>query len=101
MRERGNQVPVPLFSTDYRSWRCSTAEQELRSRFLEEFLGGRAVTLCALHMGFNPRDLRPQGFDPRLELLDRHGIEVLLAKLHERIAWFVREKIVQIHKRNR
>ena len=52
-------------------------------------------------MGFNAGDLRLQGFDPRLKLLDRHGVEVLLAKLDERIAGLAWEKVVQIHERNR
>jgi hypothetical protein len=36
-----------------------------------------------------------------VKLLDRHGVEVLPAKLDERIAGLAGEKFVQIHEWNR
>ena len=48
-------------------------------------------------MRFDAGDLGFQGLDPRLELLDRDGIEVLPGKLRQRIAGLAREKIVEVH----
>ena len=59
------------------------------------------MALRPLHMGLDPRDLNLERFDPRVELLDRHGIKVLLGKLNERVARLAREKLIQIHAQNR
>lgn len=53
--------------------------------------------LGAAHVRLDARDLGPERGDPRVELVDRHRIEVLLGKLDQRIARFAREKFVQIH----
>jgi NADPH:quinone reductase len=50
-----------------------------------------------LHVRFDARDLDPQRLDPRLQLLDRHGVEVLLCKRDERVVGLVREELFQIH----
>lgn len=53
--------------------------------------------LGALHVGFDAGDLGLEAFDPRLQLLDRHGVEVLLCKSDERVVGLAWEKVVQIH----
>lgn len=55
------------------------------------------MILRTLHMGLDALDLRFQGLDPRLQLLDRHGIEVLLCKGDEGIVGLAREEVFQIH----
>ena len=59
------------------------------------------MRLRPLHVGFDAGDLGLQGLDPRLQLLDRHGVEVLLAKLDQRIAGLAREEVIEVHPRNR
>ena len=51
----------------------------------------------SIHVNFDARDLRLQAFDACLKLLDRHRVEVLLAKLDERIARLTGEQVVQVH----
>jgi len=56
------------------------------------------MRLHLLHVRFDARDFRLQDCDPFMQLLDRHRVEVLLAKLDQgipRLAW---EEIVQIHR---
>ena len=65
--------------------------------FFEEIFGGGAVRLRAIHMRFDPRDFRLEALDACLELLDRHRVEVLLRKLHERVAGLAGEQVVQVH----
>ena len=57
------------------------------------------MSLRALHVRLNPRDLRLQGLDPLLELRDRHRIEVLLAECDERVIRLAREKFLEVHSR--
>ena len=59
------------------------------------------MRLRPLHVCFDAGDLCLERFDPRLKLLDRHGIEVLLAELHQRIAWLAGEEVFQVHGPNR
>jgi len=59
------------------------------------------MILSALHMHFDAVDLRFQRLDPRLQFLDRHGIEVLLCKGDEWIVGLAWEKVFQIHAWNR
>jgi NADPH2:quinone reductase len=54
----------------------------------------RSLYLCA-----DPRDLRFQGRDAGVELLDRQRIEILPGQLHQRIVGLAREKLVQVHAR--
>ena len=49
------------------------------------------------HMGLDPRDFRLEAFNAGLKLLDRHWVEVLLRKLHERIAGLAGEQVFQVH----
>lgn len=55
------------------------------------------MILRTLRMRFYAVDLRFQRLDPLLQLLDRHGVEVLLCKGDERIVGFAREEVFQIH----
>ena len=55
------------------------------------------MSLRALHMRFDPRDLRLKRLDPLLELFDRQRIEVLPAKLGQRILRLVGEEFIKIH----
>jgi NADPH2:quinone reductase len=48
-------------------------------------------------MRFDAGDFRHQPFDPFLQLVDRHRVEVLFAKSHQRIVGFAREEIFQVH----
>ena len=49
-------------------------------------------------MGFDPIDLGPECFNARAQFLNRHGVEVLLSKLHERVTRLIWEEVVQIHR---
>lgn len=59
------------------------------------------MVLGTLRMRFDARDLGLERLDPRLELLDRHRIEVLLCKRNEWIVGLAGEEVFQIHDRNR
>jgi hypothetical protein len=59
------------------------------------------VILRTLHVRLYPVDLNPERFDPRLQLLDRHGVEILLCKGDKRIVGLARKQVVQIHGWNR
>jgi len=50
-------------------------------------------------MSFHPGDLNLEAFDPGLKLLDRHWIQVLLAKLNQRVAGLARKEFVEVHVR--
>src|SRR5215204_4059363 len=88
MRERGNQVPAPRFSTDI-------AEA---LGLLEQLVGCRAVRGDPLDVSFDPGNLGLKRFDPLVELLDANGVEVLPAKLDQRVAGFRRKEIVEVHR---
>jgi len=72
-----------------------------RSWLLEDFFGGGAMRLRALHVRLHAGDLGPQGLDSSLQLLDRHGIQVLTPKLHQGVAGLAREQIIEVHRVNR
>lgn len=57
------------------------------------------MILRTLHMRLDAVDLGLQRLNSRLQLLDRHGVEVLLCKGDERIVGLAREKVFQIHGR--
>jgi len=59
------------------------------------------MRLGALHVRFDACDLRLQRFDALFQLLDRHRIKVLAAKLDEGIAGLAWEEIFQVHGANR
>jgi hypothetical protein len=68
-----------------------------RSRLFEQLFGGRAVGLNPLHVRFDPRDLGLECLDPVLELIDRHGIEVLLREGNQRVVRLAWEELVEVH----
>ncbi len=68
---------------------------------LEQLFRRGAMLGRAVHVRIDSRDFRLQRFDPRVELLDRHRVEVLAAERDERIVRLAREKIVEIHERSR
>jgi hypothetical protein len=53
--------------------------------------------LRALHVCLDTRDLGLQPLYPLLQLLDRHGVKVLLGELDERVAGLAREEIFEVH----
>lgn len=55
------------------------------------------MSLRPSHVSLDPGDLGLQGLDTSMELLDRHGIEILLGKLHQWVARLAREKLLEIH----
>jgi len=55
------------------------------------------MRLRPAYMRFHPRDFLFQSLDPRLQLVDRERVEVLLAKLGQRVLGLVRKQFVQIH----
>ncbi len=59
------------------------------------------MVLRALHVRFDPGDLGFERFDARLQLLDRHGVQILLCKSNDGIVGIAREEVVQIHVMNR
>lgn len=64
---------------------------------LEKLIRSGTVNLRPLHMRIDSGDLRLQRLDPRLQLLDRHWIEVLFLQLLERIARLAWEEVVEVH----
>ena len=59
------------------------------------------MRLGALHMRFDACNLSLQRLDALVQLLDRHRVEVLPAKLDEWVAGLAWEEIFQVHGRNR
>ena len=59
------------------------------------------MNLGTLHVRFNPADFSLQRFDAGAKLVHRHWIEILLAKLDQRIARLAGEEVFQVHGRNR
>lgn len=55
------------------------------------------MILRTLHMRLDAVDLRFQRLYPRQQLLDRHGVEVLLCKSDEWIVGLAWEEVFQIH----
>jgi putative PIG3 family NAD(P)H quinone oxidoreductase len=55
------------------------------------------MTLGALHVRFDTGDLGLERFNPRLELFDGDGVQVLLCKSDERIVRLAWEEFVQVH----
>lgn len=55
------------------------------------------MVLRLLHVRLDARDLRFQGFDPGIELLDRHRVEVLLLQRLDRIVRLAWKELVEIH----
>ena len=49
------------------------------------------------HVVLDPRDFRLEAFNAGLKLLDRHRVEVLLRKLHQRIAGLAGKQVFQVH----
>ena len=66
--------------------------------FLEQLFCGRPMLCCRIPVRLDARDLRLQGFDAGLQLIDREGAEILPAKLGQWILGFVREEVVEIHR---
>ena len=50
-------------------------------------------------MRLDPGDFAAERRDPRVQLVDRDRVEVLLDKLSQRIARLGRKEVVQIHRR--
>ena len=46
---------------------------------------------------FDASDLGLQRFDPLVQLLDRHGVEVLLGERNQWVVGFAREEFVEVH----
>lgn len=59
------------------------------------------MSLRLLHVIFDACDLGLQCFDPHLQFVDRHRIEVLLCKLDQGIAGLAWEEVIEVHGRNR
>lgn len=57
--------------------------------------------LSAVDVSFHAGNLRLQGFDAGMQLIDRDGIEILLCKLDQGVARLARKEIVQVHGQNR
>lgn len=53
--------------------------------------------LRALDVVFDPRNLGLECFDPGPQLLDRHGVEILLCERNQRVVGFAREEFVEVH----
>lgn len=51
----------------------------------------------ALHVAFDSRDLGPERFDSLFQFLDGHRVDVLPAKLDERVARLAWEEVFQVH----
>jgi len=55
------------------------------------------MNLSALHVGLDAVDLVLERLDAGLQFLNRHRVEVLSGKLHQRIAGLAREEVFQVH----
>jgi len=55
------------------------------------------MRLGTLHVCFDAGDLRLQGLDPCLQLLDRHRVEVLPRKRDQRIFGLAWEEFFEVH----
>ena len=55
------------------------------------------MRLSALHMRFDTSDLGFQRLNAGLQLLNRHGIEILFRKLDQRVAGLAWKKIFKVH----
>ena len=65
---------------------------------LEQLFGGGAVALDPCDVCLDAVDLRFQGGDSLVQLVDRHGIEILPLQRLDRVIGFAREKLVEIHR---
>ena len=59
------------------------------------------MRLSSIDVGLHAGDLRLQGADPGVKLLDRDGVEILFCKLRQRVARLAREEILGVHLLNR
>jgi len=59
------------------------------------------MRLCSIDVGLHAGDLRLQGLDPGVKLLDRNGVEILFCKLRERVSRLARKEILEVHQPNR
>ena len=73
------------------------AVRRRRSALLEQFFGCGAVRLRLSDVRFDARNLRLQRLDSRVQLVDRHRIEVLSCELDQRVARLAREQVVEVH----
>lgn len=89
--------PVPAFPQIIAAGAVQTLNAVSR-RLPEQLLSRRAVGLGTMHMRFDTSDLDLERLDPGLQLLDRHGVEVLLCKGDERVVGLAWEQLVQIHR---
>src|SRR4051812_29417831 len=72
--------------------RCSPAERGAQALvLLEKLFGGGTVGLGALHVRLDAGDLGLQSFDPLVQLVDGHRIEVLPGESDERVVGLARE----------
>ncbi len=55
------------------------------------------MVLRPFHVVLDPGDFNFQRFDARLELLDRHRVEVLLRERDQRVVGLAWEKVVEVH----
>ena len=70
----------------------------LKLRLLEQFFRDRAMDLRFVHVRLDPGNLSLQRFDPRLQLVDRQWIKVLLAERDQRIVGLAREEVFKVHR---
>jgi hypothetical protein len=66
---------------------------------LEQLFGGRSVLGDAVDVRFDAINLRLEGGDSFVELGDRNWVEVLLAKLGQRVLGLVGKQVVEVHGR--
>ena len=57
------------------------------------------MVLRPFHVVFHASDFNLQRFDPRLELFDRHWVEILLGKSDQRVVGLARKEFVEVHGR--
>ena len=64
---------------------------------LEKVLGGGPMSLDALDVRLDARDLGFQRVDPLLELVDRDRIEVLAPERDQRVVGLARKEVFEVH----
>ena len=84
---------------DRRHCERSEAIQQQVGLFLEQLVRRAAMTSRVGHMCLDALDLAFECFDPRRELVDREGTEILLYEQRQRILWLAGKEVVVIHGR--
>src|SRR5689334_21871358 len=94
MSRRGNQVPTAGFSPVIA---MNAHPGAPGSALLEQLFRSGAVGSGVIHVRLDPADFRLESLDTLLELVDRHGVEVLPGKFHQRVTGLAWKEVFLVH----